>query len=149
VRWINGLLVILLLTSAGKLWGQDCTVTGTAINFGSYDTFAASPLDADGDIGITCKESIAYTIRLDPGQKLDGGFNPRKMRSSNGYILNYNLYIDTARTKIWGNGTGSTITQSGVGTGKRELFTVYGRIPGRQNVAVGAYSDRISITVEW
>jgi spore coat protein U-like protein len=33
------------------------------------------------------------------------------------------------------------------GTGTSSDFTVYGRIPARQNASVGSYSDTITVTI--
>jgi len=64
-----------------------------------------------------------------------------------GSVLAYNLYLDSTRLTIWGDGTGGTGTFSGMGTGSDVGTTVYGRIPAGQNVAVGTYSDLITVTV--
>jgi len=69
--------------------------------------------------------------------------------------LNYNLFLDTARTSIWGNGlsgtgiaTASLTVGPGVGNGTRiAQFPVYGRVPALQVVGMGAYSDTIVVTV--
>jgi spore coat protein U-like protein len=72
------------------------------------------------------------------------------MRSSEGdFSLDYNLYRDSARTEIWGDGTGSTFIRGGVGTGVPAQFNLYGRIPGRQNVKADIYNDSVIVTVEW
>src|SRR6266487_1298814 len=53
-------------------------------------------------------------------------FIPRKMVNA-GTLLNYNLYTDAARTTVWGDGTGGTVTVSGSSNGST-THTVYGRI---------------------
>jgi spore coat protein U-like protein len=72
------------------------------------------------------------------------------MRSSAGdFSLDYNLYRDSARTEVWGDGTGSTAIHAGVGTGIPVQFNLYGRISGRQNVRADIYNDSVIVTVEW
>jgi spore coat protein U-like protein len=64
--------------------------------------------------------------------------------------LNYNLYLDSAYTQIWGDGTGGTVTKSdniGGLLGSSISYTVYGRLPGGQNVPAGVYSDTVFVTV--
>jgi len=82
-------------------------------------------------------------VKLDPGKHSGGLFNPRKMLGEEDY-LEYNLYVDAACTKIWGDGTGSTFIRTGA-----ESITVYGRVPPRQKVRPGAYGDSVTIIVEW
>jgi spore coat protein U-like protein len=50
-------------------------------------------------------------------------------------FINYNLFIDSGWTQIWGDGTGNTFTSSNM-VFKRApwIATVYGRIPPGQNV---------------
>jgi spore coat protein U-like protein len=67
--------------------------------------------------------------------------------------LDYQLYVNTARTTVWGDGTGGTATVQdgyllGVGSETRS-YPVLGRIPGGQNVPVGSYADSIVVTVDF
>lgn len=65
--------------------------------------------------------------------------------------LNYNAYIDAAGSVIWGDGTSSTSTVSlkNVTKNKPRTVTAYGVIPALQAVAVGAYSDLLTVTIVW
>ena len=80
-----------------------------------------------------------------------GGFDPRMMGHSIGSdFLLYNLYRDTARTEIWGNGSGNTFTYlRNVNRNKPRAETVYGRIPPLQNVSAGSYTDTLTVTINW
>ncbi|WP_407809904.1 spore coat protein U domain-containing protein, partial [Staphylococcus aureus] len=85
-------------------------------------------------------------VTLSPG--ISGAALARQLRQS-GHQLNYNLYTDNARTIVWGDGTGGT---SKVSTPLNGLLSfsvsvpVYGRIPARQWVAAGPYSDSVVVT---
>jgi len=150
VRLIKGMLVICLLIFIGEAWGQDCSVSAITVNFGDYFSFNPSSVDANGDITIVCSSGISYIIKLGPGVHSGNSFSSRKMLViGGGSTLNYNLYRDSARTEVWGDGTSSTYTQSGSGTGGENHFIVYGRIPEGQNVSVGSYSDSLAVTIEW
>lgn len=122
---------------------QQCTVTSTAVSFGEYDISSGSPLIATGSVDVSCTEPVAAVVKLDPGKHSEGLFSPRKMQGEAGY-LEYNLYVDAACTKVWGDGTGNTYALTGV-----ENFTVHGRIPPRQKVLPGAYGDAVTVIVEW
>jgi len=148
VRYIKGLLIFVFIALCGEAWAEGCTVTTIAVNFGDYITSAAS--DTTGNLDITCDPGIPYTAKLDAGQNSGGGFVPRKMRiSGGGDTLDYNLYRDSARTEVWGDGSGNTYVQTGIGTGGSTHLTVYGRIPAGQNVRAGLYSDAVTVIVEW
>ena len=111
--------VICVVALAGMLlapqlaFAQDvtCTAGNTIINFGSYDVLGGSVLDGTGSITVTCVSSgggpasrtIAYAARLMPLG------SPRTLAHLTGTDrLNYNLYVDSARTQVWGDGTGGT-----------------------------------------
>ena len=64
--------------------------------------------------------------------------------------LNYNLYLDAARTSTWGDATAATswFMESNA-TGKPVTLTVFGRIPPGQDVAAGIYTDTIIVTIQF
>jgi spore coat protein U-like protein len=135
----------LFVMTATALAAPHCTVSATAINFGSYDVFDSSPNDdGHGTIQVNCKGSAAsIPVALSPGQS--NTYALREMDNGTD-TLTYNLYIDPARTMIWGDGTGgSSVTTLG---GKSDTtLQIYGRIPAMQDATVGNYSDNITITV--
>lgn len=131
------------MTGSVEALAQQCTVSSVAVSFGAYDPIAGNPLNATGSISVTCTPATITVVKLDPGQNSGGNFVQRKMQGDSNY-LNYNLYTDAACTKIWGDGTSNTFTQSG-GTN----IIVYGRIPPLQKVKPGTYSDYVTIIVEW
>lgn len=123
----------------------NCTVSTTGLNFGTYDVFSTFNDDVTATITVNCTDTTAYSIWLSSGS---GTFASRTLTTV-GSVLAYNLYLDSTRLTIWGDGTGGTGTFSGVGTGAKVDTPVYGRIPAGQNVAVGSYSDLITVTVNF
>jgi spore coat protein U-like protein len=68
------------------------------------------------------------------------------MKASGGNRLDYNLYLDAARTIVWGDGTNGTATYTATPIdGQVVSIPVYGRIPPRQNVAAGSYGATIRV----
>lgn len=136
----------------------DCNATATGVAFGAYDPLVTTSDDSTGTITVTCTNTggggttVNYSIALSTG--VSGTYSQRYM-SAGTPKLNYNLYRDSARSLVWGNGSGGTslITGSltvgnGVGNGtKSATYTVYGRAPAQQNAAPGTYADSIVITL--
>ncbi len=56
----------------------------------------------------------------------------------------YELYSDSARTAVW-----SSAGASSSGTGAAQDYTIYGRIEGSQYVTPAAYTDTITVTVNY
>lgn len=150
VRWISAVFITFFMALAVPAGAATCGITVFALDFGGYDTRFASPLDSTTTIKVNCLVGTPYLIRLDAGGHSRGSFLPRKLKQTGGtYKLRYNLYRDSARTEIWGDGTGKTYVVNGTGQRFQVSRVVYGRIPGSQNVAPGAYSDTVTVTIEW
>lgn len=140
----------MILISAARTWGAGCTVSTVPVRFGQYNFLDHTPVDAIGNVKIGCFPGTPFTIKLGSGENAVAGFHPRRMRCAmGGKTLSYNLYRDTVRTVVWGDGTSNTSVQSGIVMGGDKVFNVYGRLPGMQNAEPGVYRDSIAVTVEW
>jgi spore coat protein U-like protein len=128
-----------------------CTVTSVMpVAFGSYDIFDSAPMVSTGAISFECSDAApSDTVRID----LDGGaarsFAPRTLIGG-GFALAYNLYLDAALSRLWGDGTGGSATYGPVAPGDGiTTVIVYGKIPAGQNVAAGGYADTVTVTVQY
>jgi len=127
-----------------------CTITMPGVAFGAYDPLAAGADDSSGTLTLRCPTNVsAPIVALSAGSS--GSFAARTMTNAP-YTLTYNLYTSSARTIIWGDGTGGSVTQTlsgGTISGGTRNFTriIYGRAPALQNVGAGPYIDTITLTV--
>lgn len=142
MRWA-GLALLLTALPAGNALAQSCSVTVQGdLAFGTYDPFAATPLDAQTRIRIRCPASLWPRVLISKGysatyvdRELRCGLEP----------LRYNLFTSAARTTVWGDGTeGSVYVDPGRGNAN---LNVFGRIRPGQDPIVGAYGDSITVTV--
>ena len=66
-----------------------------------------------------------------------------------GDLLRYNLYTTTGRTTVLGDGTDSSATLAGTGTGyavaNNQTTSVFGRIFTLQDLSADAYSDSVTV----
>ncbi len=131
---------------------QSCRVKTTSpVAFGSYDPLVThasdgADLDAAGSVTVACTKDYIPTIGL--GLGLDPSGSTRRMKVGSEY-LNYELYQNSERSTVWGNASGSWFTPgSAPGTGGT-AYTVYGRVPKGQNVAVGSFTDTVVATVNY
>jgi spore coat protein U-like protein len=146
-------LALMVLSTAARAQPVTCTVSATPASFGSYNVFNSSPLDATGTITVRCTRrqvgiSVSYNIKLSTG--LSGSYAPRQM-AKGANRLNYNLYTNATRLTVWGDGSAGTSFISNsivlVPLTVTVNHTVYGRVSAMQNVAVGNYSDNITVTL--
>jgi spore coat protein U-like protein len=139
-------VLALMLAAAGPAHAA-CTISTTAVSFGGYDVFSPTPLDAQGQISVTCSLILSgFTVRLDRGGA--PSFSPRQLKQGT-EPLNYNLYLDATRTIIWGDGTAGTQAFTAIVLAQTFLLPVYGRIPANQNVTVGLYTNTVVATVSF
>jgi spore coat protein U-like protein len=147
-RLLTMLLATAALVIAVSRAEAACTITTTAVSFGSYNVFAGSADDGTGQITYRCTNPRPpiVTIQLDKGGS--PSFSPRQMRRGT-ETLNYNLYLDSTRSTIWGDGTGGTQTYSRANppVGQNINLSVFGRIPAGQDVSAGTYSATVTATI--
>jgi len=130
-----------------------CTVSTTPVSFGSYNILSTAPLDTAGTITLYCnnpdKKPMPVEVTISSGRS--GSFNPRQMQLAGGADrMNYYLFIDPSRTRIWGDLTsGYPYFHGSIVKTDPLILTIYGRVPARQNLRAGAYSDSLVVTVMW
>jgi spore coat protein U-like protein len=120
-----------------------CTVSTTSLTFSVYDVFSTLSEDITGTITVRCSPAVPYVLSLSTG----GGSYTSRVLENGGFTLNYNLYTDAARVTVWGDGSAGTATLNG--DAEEATYTVYGRVPARQNVHVGEYTDTLIATVTY
>lgn len=133
-------LPTLALVTANRA-GAECSINVTDLSFGEYDVFSTLAADITGALSVSCDADTPFQVALGAGS---GTFTTRQMHNGPNVLI-YNLYTDPTRLSIWGDGSPGTSLLSTSGTGA--TYTVYGRIPARQNVSAGSYSDTITVTL--
>ena len=125
-----------------------CTVSASPLNFGeALPSTLAANIDAQGSVTAMCSNAAAYTVALSVGSGAGATFGSRKL-TSGANALNYTLYLNAARTNIWGEGRTPVAPHfNGIGTGIAQILPVYGRVRSGQTVPVGSYSDLIVVTL--
>src|SRR4029079_2141001 len=96
----------------------------------------------------TCNNK-AKKIRIEMTTGLSGQFTPRFMSASSTDTLAYNIYLDSTRQTIWGQGLYGTDVyyQNNPPNGTPVIVPAYGRIPPRQNPPPGQYVDVVTVRV--
>lgn len=145
-RWEKLLLSVgfglAFLAAAGAAEAQNCSISvPTSVAFGTYDVYGAF-VDSAGTVRIGCILATNVTVDLSRGNAPT--FIPRYMVNGAQH-LTYNLYLDAARTSIWGDNTGGS-SHGGSYPGSTSV-TIYGRIPSGQDAWSGSYTDSIVATV--
>ena len=128
----------------------NCTITTATVAFPAYDPIIANASandDGTGTVTIACTKGTVATIGL--GLGANALVSQRRMKDAGTDYLNYALYLDSARTTIWGTTSPNLLTPVAAPDKTPRAFTVYGRIPSGQDIPAGAYTDTVVATVNF
>jgi spore coat protein U-like protein len=128
----------------------------TPLVFGQYVPSRNVPSDFTATLNLTCVASGTTSATFQGTIGLIGSGEPGGRDLADGrHRLRYQLFVDPARTILWGDGSGDTRTLPTSGTvgptaPMRQTFTIYGRILARQtDAAVGNYRDQITAVLNY
>lgn len=144
LRAITLALAAICLTTSVTA-AAECTLGVTDVTFGDYDVFTPNDTDITGSITVSCDSDTSLQVALGAGY---GSFAARRLQNGGtggGADLLYNLYLDASRLTIWGDGSPGTSLLGLSGLGGN--YTIYGRVPARQNVPAGHYGDTIVVSL--
>jgi spore coat protein U-like protein len=150
-------LVLLLAAPCAQALTTCRIVAGHGVAFGSYDMLSAAPTDSQGTITVQCDRTggpagVNIVVRLDQGANGSSVQSRRMLHTGgSGSALAYNLYRDATRAGVWGNSdgidtVGASLTVPDRGSAAVQ-FTIYGRMPPRQNGHIGSYADALQLTI--
>jgi spore coat protein U-like protein len=142
---IAGVAGLGLLLSASPARAEGCVVNATAIAFGSYNVYATAPVDSTGTITYECTGGGKTPIQI--GLMPASGNSPALQ--SGAERLAYNLYLNAARTAVWGIGSNGTQYFTGERSKTPVSVPVFARVPAQQDVAVGNYSDTVTVIINF
>ncbi|HEY1836877.1 MAG TPA: spore coat U domain-containing protein [Rhizomicrobium sp.] len=149
-RYAFVVFALLLSQSAQAICVPSLGVSATELNFGVYDPGAASANTSMATITLQCAVGLlpSFSVALSPGGS--GSYAMRRMTNGSA-VLSYNFYTDPNDTVVWGDGSGTTSTDSSSGLLSlgATSFTVYGSVPRGQYPAPGSFADEIMVTVTY
>lgn len=123
-----------------------CSINVGNLNFGVYNPVTSGDNISSTTVNVTCLPNILYSVYLTTGNS--NNFTDRQMLG--GYkgtdVLHYNLYTNTSRTTIWGDGTNGTSYLGGLII---NISTIFGKVPQLQNVSAGSYIDNITVQINY
>jgi spore coat protein U-like protein len=164
-----GLAVLLLFTASAAFAGTatgsmnvsatvaaDCNVNSVgAMAFGTLGipfTINTTNATASAVINYTCTNTgVSPLIRLGQGSNpaaLSTDAAPlRRMKDAGTNYISYALYSDNGHATPWNNTTGTGV--GGTADGSPHAVTAYGQAIAPQNVPAGAYTDLVTVSVDF
>lgn len=127
-----------------------CTISvATGVAFGPYNVFSSTPLDSTGQVSYQCTRGTTPAVSITLTRGSSATYLPRTLLDG-AQVLDYNLYLDAARTTVWGDGSTGTQAYFGTypGTG-RVAVSLYGQVFAGQDAAVGSYTDTVTVVINF
>lgn len=140
------LIMLVMLLSCGVQAEPECQIDAvSSVSFGKYNP--SQTTTSVGTLHVVCQgEDAPFTITLTQGGSVN--YSLRQMKKGAAKLY-YNLYLDPAHTKIWGNGLGGTAVVTGFARDctfpKGCDFNIYGVLPDGQSPEQGQYLDPAGI----
>lgn len=128
---------------------QTCTITAAPLAFGSYDPLdvhRSQPLDSQSTVTVRCGIGTPTRVEMDRGAHAQGSV--RRMTGFGDYLI-YELYQDSARARVWGDGANAVLLSGAAHDGDPVQHIVHGRIPGGQSVTPGDYADTVQVLLHF
>jgi spore coat protein U-like protein len=149
-RSLWALILALACITSAQADNKTCSITGAALDFGTYDPFASGADNNTGFVSVQCNGSINAKLSLSVGNGAGASYSAgRKMTRAGGATLLYNLYANSARTQVFGDGSRNSVTVDIHGYNNLDQ-PIYGRIPALQtSVAPGNYVDIVLVTISY
>lgn len=133
-----------------------CGLSTTSMAFGSYNPLTAPAVDSSATVRVSCTGVVSVLISYQLSLSAGSGTMSARQMASGANRLNYNLYSDTTRSTVWGDGSAGSVIQSNtllldlLGLAPAQVYTVYGRLAAGQRTAVpGSYSDTVTVTLTY
>jgi len=127
---------------------SNCLVSATNLNFGSAGVLNTN-VDGTNAVSITCTNGTPWSASLNAGSGSGGTVNLRRMTGPGGATIAYTIYLNAARSQVWGDGSSGTLTLAGTGTGNAQSQTGYGRVPPQATPAPATYTDTVVVTLTY
>ncbi len=138
-----------LAVLAALVYAGACSLSSVVgVSFGTYSVFDAAPVSSAGSLTYVCtgvQASDRVTIELS-----DASDAPAlRTLSAGAHTLRYQLFLDAARTIIWGTGAGGTSSYGPIAPVEATptRVPIYGLLPAHQDAPAGSYHDTVVVTL--
>lgn len=136
------LISAILMGVSSPVWAQ-CELSVPSMGALRYNTF--DTIDQVILMSGTVSCTLPTNVRIQASKGSSNTFNQRTFASGQNR-LNYNLYLGTSETYVWGDGSSGS-SEMGLSANANTLITANVRIPAKQNPPVGVYSDTLVFTL--
>ena len=136
------------------LHAASCSLSTTGLSFGNFNLLDASARDSSSSLTVTCTGTTGEIVSYSLAASLSPTYSGTRTLTSGTSALQYNLFVTSARTVVFGDATqGTSLIGGGMTIGlasTQSVQTIFGRILANQNLAPpGSYGDTVVLTVSY
>lgn len=142
------LAVVAALLVPVTCFGQTCTVSGT-MNFGAYNPRTPTQTLTTGTITFRCTTSVPVKIK---SYNINGFGSGGTHLISHNHQIQYELFLDPARTTPFGDGSNGTQYYEAPAPPANTNVTVpiFGEIlAGQSEATAGVYTDTLTLEIDY
>lgn len=136
------MITLSLLMLSSQYSYAACSINSANFAFGGYSIFNDSDKTSSASINVSCTTTTNINIQLNPGNS--GNYASRYMLQGTSKLY-YNVFLDVGMTSVFGDGTSGTSQYSGIVGTTPINIPVYGKIPAKQQIAMGTYIDTLTV----
>lgn len=147
-------LLGLLLGASATVHAALCGLSLTPLSFGPVDVIAGTVRDSSSSVTVTCVGLPGEIVSYSLAASLPPAYSGTRTLTSGTFALQYNLFVTSARTVVFGDAThGTSLIGGGMTIGlvsTQSVQTIFGRIAGNQHLArPGSYGDTVVLTISY
>ena len=125
---------------------QGCSLKTQPMTFLLPAVVTNDTLDTTSTITVKCSPNTNFTVDLDDGLYPKG--IKRQMRDPVAGFVEYQVYRDTPRSKVWRKGNFDNVAGNS-GTGTPFDIVLYGRVANASKIKAGGYKDTLTVTLNF
>jgi spore coat protein U-like protein len=127
-----------------------CSISNVDVAFGAIEPLQNNLRNTMSTLTVTCTGNIGEIVNYSIALATSG---PRKMLGANGDVA-FELYVDSSRSQVWGDGTSGTAIIAGSITldfsSASQNYTVYAKLPsGYSRARAGIYNADLVLTLSY
>lgn len=119
-----------------------CNLNLPVLNIGIYNPLNSNYTQSSSNIGVVCDAPQNISLKITEG--FSANMNARTMLGPRNNKLSYNLFLDSGRGTVFGNGV-----NSGYYSGINNNIPIFMSIVPKQLVPAGFYSDNLIVELSF
>lgn len=125
-----------------------CSLQTHPLMFVASNALIDLDIDATAILTVKCTPNTPFSVDIDDGLHPKGNNKRRMFSAASNRFIDYNVFVDTQRSNIWGKGATKNV-KGNSGSGAPIDIPIYGRVPSAILITAGDYKDTLVVTLNF